>query len=364
MKPIGSSARRLVRIASVVLAVTTLATPALAHRPQVRTNMIRVDGGLPNGFLFIRPTTGGSIQLDLPQHPPDGALVIDYRVNGVPLLGKTYPLAADRSVWPMGFATSDQDKLELHDVRVVDHLGNVVAALGSAKNPRSGHVLSAPLVWVVDTDSDVGFTRGGDTLLKKNGAWSVGFDALRSRATGKHLNNTGNYAEIELSINDGPWQVFQVTFDVQSGKSKPNGRPGLSLGTAPNDRVRIKRVDVFDAAGRKFAMLGIRMGKQGHYLESVPTPRPTPSASPAPTASPSPSPSPTPTAEPTVTPEPTHSPSPTPEPTAEPTPEPTATPDPTPDPTATPEVTPDPTASPDPTETPEPTATPDPTPEP
>lgn len=326
MEPLGLSARRLVRVASVVLVVTTGATPALAHRPQVRTNMIRVDGGHPNGFLFIRPTTGGSIALDLPQHPPGSALVIDYRVNGVPLIGKTYPITSDRNVWPLGFATSNQDKLELHDVRVVDQLGNVVAALGSAKNPRSGHVLSAPLVWVVDTDSDVGFTRGGDTLLKKNGAWSVGFDALRSRATGKHLNNAGNYAEIEVSINEGPWQVFRVDFDVRSGKSTPNGRPGLSLGTGPNDRVRIKRVDVFDAGGRKFAMLGIRMGAQGHYLESVPTPHPTPTASPPPT------PTPTPTLEPTASPAPTHSPTPTPEPTPDPTASPEPTPDPTPEP--------------------------------
>lgn len=322
MQLLQSNPRRHAVALSVLVAAALLATPAQAHRPQVKTNLIRLDGNVPNGFLFVRPTTGGSIALDLPQHPHDGALVIEYRLNAGALLTRSYPLAADRQVWPLGFDTADQDKIELHDVRVVDHLGATVAALGSAKNPRSANVLAAPLVWVVDTQSDVGFTRGGDTLLKKNGSWTVGFDALRSRATGDRLNNTGNLAEIEMSINDGPWQVFQVNFDVQSGKSKPGGRPGLRIGFGPNDRVRIRRVDVFDAGGRKFAMLGIRMGKQGHYAESVPTPAPTAVATPTPAATPTAEPTPTPDPTPEPTPEPTASPHPTPEPTADPTPDP------------------------------------------
>jgi len=314
----------------VSLGLLVLAASAHAHRPQVKTNLLRLDGALPNGFLVVRPTTGGSLQLDLPQPPPGGALVIDYRVNGVPLPGKTYPIASDRQRWPLGFETHDQDKVEIQDVRVVDHGGNVVAALGAAGNPRSTHVVAAPLVWVVDTQSDVGFTRGGDTLLKKNGAWSVGFDALRSRSTGDRLNNAGNHAEIELSVNGGPWQVHRVEFDVQSGKSRPHGRPGRSVGTSPSDRVRVRRVDVFDAQGNKFATMGVRMGKQGHYAETLPTvapsATPTPVPSPSPTATPTPEPTPEPTAEPT--------PEPTPGPTAEPTPDPT--PEPTPEPTATP----------------------------
>ncbi|MBY0274853.1 hypothetical protein K2Z84_05905, partial [Candidatus Binatia bacterium] len=329
--------RRALVLSPALAAALLLAAPgpARAHRPQVKTNLIRLDGNVPNGFLFIRPTTGGSLLIDLPQHPPDGALVIDYRLNAGPLVSRSYPLTADQQLSPLGFATADQDKIELHDVRVVDHLGATVAALGSAKNPRSAHVLAAPLVWVVDTQSDVGFTRGGDTLLKKNGSWTVGFDALRSRASGGRLNNKGNYAELEISINDGPWQVFRVAFDVQSGKSKPGGRPGMNIGISPNDRVRIRRVDVFDAAGRKFAMLGVRMGKQGHYAESLPTPAPTPSASPTPTPSPSATPA-EPTPEPTAEPTPTSEPTPTPEPTPEPTVEPTPSPEPTPEPTVEP----------------------------
>ena len=83
-----------------------------------------------------------------------------------------------------GSRPSDQDKLELNDIRVVDSGGTTVVVLGTDKVTRGRDVLAAPLVWVVDTLSDVGFTRGGDTVINRKGEWSVGFDALRSRSSG------------------------------------------------------------------------------------------------------------------------------------------------------------------------------------
>jgi len=324
--------------------LATSASSALAHRPQVRMNLMRLDGVAQDVFLTMTPITGGHVLLSLLGRPVTGQLVIEYRVNGVPKPAVSYPLDGLSGDWPIGFPTADQDKLEIHDVRLLNQDGDVVAVPGTGGKARGPKVFAVPLVWVVDTLSDVGFTRGGDTFLSKNGDWTVGFDALRSRATNEHLHNAGNYAEIEISVNDGPWQVFSVAFDVLSGKSRPNGRPGRNVGFLPGARVRVKRVDVFDAQGNMFATMGIRMGAQGHYLEKVPplvTPHPTPvlTPTPAPTAQP------TPTAEPTPTPELTS----TPEPSAEPTPtiEPTATPDPTPEPT--PEPTPDPTPTPEPT---------------
>lgn len=338
---------RIVAAAALLLAS---ASSALAHRPQVRMNLMRLDGVAQDAFLTMTPITGGHVLLSLLGKPVTGQLVIQYRVNGVAKPPVSYPIDGLSGNWPIGFTTADQDKLEIHDVRLVNQDGDVVAVPGTGGKARGPKVFAVPLVWVVDTLSDVGFTRGGDTFLSKNGDWTVGFDALRSRATNEHLHNAGNYAEIEMSVNDGPWQVFSVAFDVLSGKSRPNGRPGRNVGFLPGARVRVKRVDVFDAQGNMFATMGIRMGAQGHYLEKVPplmTPHPTPIVTPTP--APTPTTEPTPTVVPTATPEPTAEPTPTPEATAEPTPtlEPTATPEPTPDPT------PDPTSTPDPTETPE-----------
>ncbi len=253
------------------LMVVTSAPAAHAHKPNVQTNLVRLDGG-PNGFVSIRPTGGGSITLNLPAAPPGGTFAFDYRLNAGPKTTAAYLLEGDRSVWPLGFATNNQDKIEITDLRVLDAGAEVIAVEGTGAVPGrlTRYVVSVPLVWVVDTASDVAFTRGGDTLLDRNGKWSVGFDALRSRTTGGRLYNTANRAEIEISVNGGPWQVFTVSFDVFSGKSTPAGRPGRVLPIQPGDRVEVRRVDVFDAQGDKFATTGIRMGPQGHYAETVP----------------------------------------------------------------------------------------------
>ena len=359
--------RRFVWLA-LAAAVVLAPTAARAHRSNVKANLVRVVG-TGGGYLNVRPSRGGWVELDFPGYPQNGKLTMDFRINGVPTVGVVYPIDSDKEVWRLAFGVRDQDKLEISNVRVLDGNGQTYAVLGSDVGARGRDVFSSPLVWVVDTLSDVGFTRGGDTILSRSGKWTIGFDALRSRASNSRLNNTANRAEIEYSLNGGPWLVDTVSFDVQSGKSRPNGRPGKQLAILPTDHVEVRRVDVFDSGGRRFATMGVRMGNQGHYLESVPTLVPTPS--PTPTASPSPSPTPTaspdPTPTPSATPEPTESPTPTPEPTEPPAPaptpaEPTPTPDPTPDPTPSPDPTPDPTPSPDPT--PDPTPSPDPTPDP
>ena len=359
--------RRFVWLA-LAAAVVLAPTAARAHRSNVKANLVRVVG-TGGGYLNVRPSRGGWVELDFPGYPQNGKLTMDFRINGVPTVGVVYPIDSDKEVWRLAFGVRDQDKLEISNVRVLDGNGQTYAVLGSDVGARGRDVFSSPLVWVVDTLSDVGFTRGGDTILSRSGKWTIGFDALRSRASNSRLNNTANRAEIEYSLNGGPWLVDTVSFDVQSGKSRPNGRPGKQLAILPTDHVEVRRVDVFDSGGRRFATMGVRMGNQGHYLESVPTLVPTPS--PTPTASPSPSPTPTaspdPTPTPSATPEPTETPTPTPEPTETPAPtptpdEPTPTPDPTPDPTPSPDPTPDPTPSPDPT--PDPTPSPDPTPDP
>jgi hypothetical protein len=101
-----------------------------------------------------------------------------------------------------------------------------------------------------------------------------------------------------------------------------------------------------------------------------PTPSPTPELTPSPTPEPTPSPTPSPTAEATASPTPEPTPTQTPEPTPTQTPEATSSPTPEPTPSPTPEPTPSPTLEPTPSPTLEPTPsptfepTPSPTPEP
>jgi len=225
--------RRGFDVVTVATALVLAAGVADAHRAQLKSNVFQLSGGHANGFLVIKPSRGGRIDLNMPALPPGAKLVIDYRLNGTPVPGVQYPISSSNQTWPLGFATLDQDKLELNDIRIVDQNGATIGVLGTDQVTRGRDVFAAPLVWVVDTMSDVGFTRGGDTVLSRKGEWSVGFDALRSRSTNERLNNIGNRAEIEMSVNDGPFQVHSVTFDVVSGKSRPRGRPGLYVGTGP-----------------------------------------------------------------------------------------------------------------------------------
>ncbi|MFM7737161.1 MAG: hypothetical protein ACKPBU_14425 [Alphaproteobacteria bacterium] len=168
--------------------------------------------------------------------------------------------------------TRNQDKVEILDMSILDESGNRWAKQGTVGPPvntnlRGKYSFVAPLVYVIDTASDVAFTRGGDTMLLPTGFWTVGFDALRSRSTGAHLNARGLRAEIEFSRNGGPLETRSVTFDVNSGKSQPSGRPGLHFDFSTGDSVAVKRVEVFDDLGHLFAKVGIRMGLAGKYRE-------------------------------------------------------------------------------------------------
>src|SRR5882757_11160782 len=104
---------RFVRATLVLGAVgMAFATTAEAHRAQVKSNLIRLDGVKDGGYLFMRPQQKGRVTLTLPSHPVNGKLVIDYRLNGQPIPGYAYPLTADQQVFDLGLVTKDQDKVE------------------------------------------------------------------------------------------------------------------------------------------------------------------------------------------------------------------------------------------------------------
>jgi hypothetical protein len=177
--------------------------------------------------------------------------------------------------WPFARELRNQDHIEIKAVDLYDARGAPIAELGSTvPGPHripGVFIMSAPLVYMLDSTSTVGYTRGGDTTLSPDGRWTVGFDALRDRVSNTHLNNEGNYAEIEYVLN-GVHNVARLTFDVRSGKAEPAGRPHLNLPLKPGDLIAVRRVDVFDKCGIKFATMGVRIGESGHYPSAVPLP--------------------------------------------------------------------------------------------
>lgn len=269
--------RRNLFALSLAIAVVVLSGGlAHAHRGYFRSYLLSTDGTRNAASLEVRPTVGGRLKLDLLEPLPGtgtGTMVIDAALNRVPLAPLTYAIdtKTGQQRFALGFDTANQDKLEILGVAILDENGTPWAALGAVgpqrnKSLKGKYLLCTAIIYVADTASNVAFTRGGDTTLLPNGFWTVGFDALRDKTTGAHLDNDGNYAEIEFSRNGGPWEMHSVSFDVRSGKSQPSGRPNLHFGFAPGDRIVVKRVEVFDSAGNMFAKIGVRLGQQGNYV--------------------------------------------------------------------------------------------------
>jgi hypothetical protein len=264
------------RYIAAALLTVLLAAPAYAHRPNIKAELRDVTTGQV-GTLQVVPRPPAHVQLDMTNAPRNGQLVMTFRLNAVPIGQHTYQLNGSGSrlqSWPLGVGV-EPDVLEVSDIRLLDQGGHTVAVISSLVPPAgtklSGqYFMTSALAFVLDTASDVGYTRGGDTTITRDGRFTVGFDALRSRATNEHLNNIGNYAEIEYVVNGGAPIVRRVFFDVRSGKSTPNGRPGTHLHFTPGDVVEVRRVDVFDALDNKFATMGVRIGAQGHYADVVP----------------------------------------------------------------------------------------------
>ncbi len=264
------------RLAALLFAnALLLPGQALAHKPYYKAYLTDVGGQRNVAHVELAPTRQGRVKLEMSEPLPGagtGTLVVTAALNRVPVAPLTYAIDSLQETWPLGLETANQDKVEILDVAILDEAGTPWGKLGTAGPPpnqslRGKYSFVAPLVYVVDTASDVAFTRGGDTMLLPTGFWTVGFDALRSRSTGAHLNAVGLYAEIEFRRNGGPWETQSVGFDVKSGKSQPSGRPGLHFGFAQGDVVAVKRVEVFDRFGNLFAKVGIRMGLAGKYRE-------------------------------------------------------------------------------------------------
>ncbi len=261
--------------ATLLTAALFLPATAFAHRPYYRTYLVDEAATHNVAYLELKPTAQGRVKLYLSEALPGngtGTLVVDVLLNRVALAPLTFSIDSAKETWPLGLPTNNQDKLEILDVKILDETGAPWAKWGSVgpqpnTNLRGKYLFVSALTYVMDTASDVAYTRGGDTTLLPSGFWTVGFDALRSRSTGAHLNADGLYGEIEFSRNGGPWETHSVPFDVKSGKSQPSGRPGLQFGFSPGDAIVVKRVEIFDKAGNMFAKIGIRMGAQGHYVE-------------------------------------------------------------------------------------------------
>lgn len=226
-----------------------------------------------SGVFRISQYGGGQLALVLPKvfdaagakaNAAGNEIRLDLRVNGVPR-SATMPFdVVNGKAKAGGFLSDPQDIFKGDLVEVVamgayDASGRRFGMLGVS--PEANHpVLRSGLVFVIDSASPIRFSRGGDALVRtREGYMNSGFDKLLD-SSGEKIDSPGIYVEVEYSIDGGPFQVGTYSYDIVNGRSRPGGRPHTYLpGLSFAQTVEVKRVDVFDAVGNRFATLGVKI---------------------------------------------------------------------------------------------------------
>lgn len=267
-------------VATLVAATVLLsgASPARAHKQSMYLSVGPVKGSASPlviekaGGLRVSQYGGGQLSLVLPAvrdaagkkvTASGNQIRLELRVNGVAQSAVMPFDVTDGKAKAKGFLSNPQDIFKGDLVEVVsmgayDSSGVRFGMIGVT--PEANHpVLRTGLVFVIDSLSPIRFSRGGDVLVRtREGYMNSGFDKLLD-AQGEKIDSPGVRVEIEYSINGGPTQVESYSYDIVNGRSRPGGRPHTNLGLSFDETVEVKRVDVFDADGNRFATMGVKI---------------------------------------------------------------------------------------------------------
>ena len=268
----------LAAFALVALALLGAAAPAGAHKQSMYLSVGPVLGSTSPlviakaGGLRISQYGGGQVTLVLPAvvdsagkkiTARDNEIRLDLRVNGV-ARSATIPFdVVEGKSKAKGFLSSPQDifkgdLVEVLSMGAYDSTGVRFGMIGVT--PEANHpVVRTGLVFVIDSQSQIRFSRGGDVLVRtREGYMNSGFDKLLD-PQGQKIDSPGVRVEVEYAINGGPTQVESYSYDIVNGRSRPGGRPHTNLGLSFDETVEVKRVDVFDADGNRFATMGVKI---------------------------------------------------------------------------------------------------------
>jgi len=259
-------------------ALLLLPTGARAHKQGMHLAIGPVFGNPSSiqitkaGVLVARPFGGGRMVFNLKAlrnlaglklTAPGNQLRLGLRVNGVPTTtvlpfdirdGK----ATVRSTLTPGTNLLQGDRIEVTSVDLHDRDGIRFGTFGVPSGTRSP-ILASSLIYATESTSVVRFSKGGDTRLKlrDDGNFNSGFDTLLD-ATGRRITHPGVTVELGLVRNGAP-STFSYTYDIVNGRSVPDGRPVAQIGLGMTETVEITRLDVFDNAHIRFAMLGMKV---------------------------------------------------------------------------------------------------------
>ncbi len=251
--------------------------PADAHQTSLNVSLVPIDGSVsPIKFgsksairLGLSSGNGGKIKFKV-KKTVDAAgdkitalgnkLVIDATLNGAPQTWEfSFDILNGNGKLPktlLGLVAPDL--IQFLEIRAEDSSGVAFARSGfiAGKGPTKG-VSSAmvqvdegsPILLATDRDSEV------IIRTKHGGDFHISLDKVHD-AGGNPITSFDNTIELEVVINGGaPTVLSYHPYDIIDDR----GDLDVNLGLSDGDVVEVRRVDIFDPSGDRFATFGVKI---------------------------------------------------------------------------------------------------------
>lgn len=278
MRPSFPRPAHLLPLLLAAVLVLAVASPAHAHKAGMRLSIGPVVGTTSPirvtrvGVMVVRPFGGGKLALELRDlrtaagaklEAPGNTLRLALRVNGTPTqVDLPFDVHKGKATLRSSITPAQPlykgDLVELVGLDLLDANGARFGGIGVPPGTRDP-IVSSSLIYVVDSTSQVRFSRGGDARLKLRdaGNFNSGFDTLLD-PDGKEISHPGVTVRLDL-LRNGAAAPFSYSYDIVRGRSVPNGRPVVEIGLAMTETVEVRALDVYDNMNVRFATLGIRI---------------------------------------------------------------------------------------------------------
>lgn len=247
-----------------------------AHQTSLNVSLVAVHGNAsPVKFgpksamrLGLSSGNGGTIKFKVKKlvdgvggkiTAPGNKLVIDAKLNGA---AQTWEFPFDISngngkLPKTTLGLTAPDIIQFLEIRAEDSGGVAFARSGfvAEKGPTKG-VSSAmvqvdegsPILLAEDRDSEV------IIRTKKGGDFHISLDKVHD-AQGSPITSLGNTIELEIVINGAAPTTRSYPYDIVDDR----GDLDVGLGLSPGDLVEVRRVDIFDSLGDRFATFGVKI---------------------------------------------------------------------------------------------------------
>lgn len=251
-------------------------SPVDAHQTSLNASLVAIDGSTsPIKFgdkssmrLGLSSGNGGLIKFKVKKMEDAGGgkitalgnkVIIDAVLNGAPQTWE-FPfdiLNGNGKLPKTLLGLFKPDIIQFLEIRAEDSSGEAFAQAGfvGGKGPTKG-ISSAmvqvsegsPILLAEERDSEV------IIRTKKGGDFHISLDKVHD-AQGNPVTSLGNRIELEMEINGAPVTNVYDPYDIVDDR----GDLDVNMGLSDGDVVLVKRVDIYDPNGDRFATFGVKI---------------------------------------------------------------------------------------------------------